>query len=370
MTYTQVPIEMDLYIEIPNGIETTQGNTKDCIIQLLANIYGQKQAGRVWNQYLVSKLESIGFTQSCIDECVFYRDDIIFIIYVDDGIFLGTSDDQLSHVIKELTDIGLQIEDQGHPADYVGVNNKWLPDGLYKYSQRTPIDSIIANVRLTPQDFTKPVPAKCKLRLHAFLDLPPFQEEWTLRSAVGKLDYIGQTSHPDIQYATHMVAKYSSNPKQEHGQAIIYIVRYLIKTHDLGLHFKPDASKGFYCYADVDFSGEWNKDFAELDPSTAKSRSGWFILYANCPVIWCSKMQLQVALSITEAEYIALSQALCDVIPIMALLEEIREHHFQIICNCKAFEDYSRALEMARLPKLQPHTKHVNVCYHHFWEHV
>ena len=96
-----------------------------------------------------------------------------------------------------------------------------------------------------------------------------------------------------------MVAKYSSNPKQEHGQAIIYIVRYLIKTRDLGLLFKPDPSKGFYCYADVDFSGEWNKDFAELDPSTAKSRSGWFILYANCPVIWCSKLQSQVALFIT-----------------------------------------------------------------------
>ena len=109
MAYTQAPIETDLYMEIPQGIETTEGNTKDYVLQLLANLYGQKQAGRVWNQYLVSKLESIGFTQSRIDECVFYRDDIIFIIYVDDGIFLGTSDDQLSHVIKELTDIGLQI---------------------------------------------------------------------------------------------------------------------------------------------------------------------------------------------------------------------------------------------------------------------
>ena len=62
-----------------------------------------------------------------------------------------------------------------------------------------------------------------------------------------------------------MVAKYSSNPKQEHDQAIIYIVRYLIKTCDLGLHFKPDTSKCFYCYADADFSCEWNKEFAELD---------------------------------------------------------------------------------------------------------
>jgi hypothetical protein len=116
-----------------------------------------------------------------------------------------------------------------------------------------------------------------------------------------------------------MVAKYSSNPKQEHDQAIIYIVQYLINTRDLGLYFKPDSSKGFYCYADADFLGEWNKEFDEIDPSTAKSRSGWFILHANCPVIWCSKLQSQVALSTMEAEYIALSQALRDVIRIMAL---------------------------------------------------
>ena len=90
-------------------------------------------------------------------------------------------------------------------------------------------------------------------------------------------------------------------------------------------------------------------------------------MYANCPVIRCSTLQLQVALSTTEAEYIAFLQALHDAIPIMALLEEMREHHFQIICEapciyCKAFEDNSGALELARPPKLPPRTKHINVC--------
>ncbi|KAL7484860.1 hypothetical protein ACHAW6_010466, partial [Cyclotella cf. meneghiniana] len=297
MAYTQAPIETDLYMEIPNGIETTTGNTRDYVLQLLANIYGQKQAGRVWNQFLVQKLESIGFTQSTIDECVFYRDDIIFIVYVDDGIFLGQSDDQFTVIIKELTEIGLEVEDQGHPADYVGVNIKRLSDGSYAFSQKTLIDTIIADVGLTRNDYTKPVPAKCTQRLHAFLDSPPFNQDWSYRSVVGKLNFLAQTSRPNILYATHMVAKYASSPRKEHGKAILYIVWYLIKNHNLGLHFKPDSSKGFYCYADVDFSGEWNRDFAETDPSTAKSRSGWFILYANCPVIWCSKLQSPVALS-------------------------------------------------------------------------
>jgi hypothetical protein len=59
----------------------------------------------------------------------------------------------------------------------------------------------------------------------------------------------------------------------------------------------------------------------------------------------------------------------------MFLVEEVKAKGFQVLCTapyvfCKAFEDNSGALELARLPKLRPRTKHINVCYHHFWEHV
>ncbi len=76
-----------------------------------------------------------------------------------------------------------------------------------------------------------------------------------------------------------------------------------------------------------------------------------------------------------EAEYIALSMAPRDVIPVMNLTKEIKSKGFSVICTkphvyCKVFEDNSGALELARLPKLWPRTKHINVCYHHFREHV
>ena len=115
--------------------------------------------------------------------------------------------------------------------------------------------------------------------------------------------------------------------------------------------------------------------FKQGGPSTSKSRSGWIVFYAGCPVCWASKLQSQVALSTTEAEYIAMSQALRDVIPVMNLIQELGEKGFEVICTkphvyCKVFEDNSGALELARLPKLRPRTKHINVCYHHFREHV
>ncbi|KAL7465176.1 hypothetical protein ACHAXS_005512 [Conticribra weissflogii] len=176
-------------------------------------------------------------------------------------------------------------------------------------------------------------------------------------------------------YATHQISKYSSDPCKEHDEAIVYLVEYLCHTHELGLKFKPNPKRGFDCFCDADFSGNWNKLLAPTDPSTAKSRSGWIIFYAACPIIWASKLQSQVALSTTEAEYIALSTSLRDAIPIMYLLEEFKVRKFKTICTepnvyCKVFEDNSGALELAKLPKLRPRTKHINVCYHHFREHV
>ena len=98
-------------------------------------------------------------------------------------------------------------------------------------------------------------------------------------------------------------------------------------------------------------------------------------MYAGCPVCWASKLQTRVATSTTMAEYIALSSALRDVIPIMELMDELKDRGYELISTepkvyCKAFEDNSGALEIARLPKMRPRTKAINVIYHHFREYV
>lgn len=105
---------------------------------------------------------------------------------------------------------------------------------------------------------------------------------------------------------------------------------------------------------------------ASDDPSTAKSCTRYVILFADCPIIWSSKLQTQIALSTTKAEYIALSQFLRDTIPLMQLLQEFKDKGFSTVSvipkvHCKAFEDNSGTLELAKVPKLRPRTKHINI---------
>ncbi len=91
------------------GNHTKHRNSKDHILKLLANIYGQKQAGRIWNNHLTTKLQEINFKQSLINSCIFYQDDAMFFVYVDDGIFRGSSEEQLRGIINKLQNFKLSI---------------------------------------------------------------------------------------------------------------------------------------------------------------------------------------------------------------------------------------------------------------------
>jgi len=372
--FCQAPIEMDMWMELPHGITVKGGSSRTHVLKLLANIYGQKQGSKVWHDYLVGKLRDIGFVPSTVDECVFYRGTSIFVLYVDDGLAFDMTGKSLDNLVQELRDVDLDVEDLGYPSDYIGVNLSKDED-TFHFTQRALIDSIIEDAGLTNSRKTKPVPAKSSQLLHSFPNSPPFDGPFNMRSIVGKLNYLAQTTRPDIMQAVHAIAKYASNPKKEHGDAVLYLVMYLKKTRHIGLLFKPDPTKGFEDYCDADFIGQYHEELSAVDPSTSKSRSGWIIFYAGCPIIWASRLQTQVALSTTEAEYISLSQSLRDVIPVMALVSEMKSKGFPVLCTepyvyCKLFEDNSGALEIARLPKMRPRTRHLCVTLHHFREHV
>jgi hypothetical protein len=77
------------------------------------------------------------------------------------------------------------IEDQGHPADCVGVNIKKLEDGSYEFTQFALIDAVIADVTLKDPK-TKPVPAKASLHLHAIKDEPAFNLNFNYWSVVSE----------------------------------------------------------------------------------------------------------------------------------------------------------------------------------------
>ena len=138
-------------MELPKGFNTIDGDGRTYVLQLLKSLYGQKQAGQVWNHHLNNALRQVGLKQSADDECVWYQDKTIFFYYVDDGIFMGPDSGTIDKAIKDVARSRLDIEDKGSIDDYLGVNIKEQGNGKIKLTKPQIIDSIINDVKL-PQN--------------------------------------------------------------------------------------------------------------------------------------------------------------------------------------------------------------------------
>ena len=378
LAFPQAPIQFDMYMEIPVGItiDPAIGSNKTHVLKLLKNLYGQKQASRQFYLFTCEKLQEIGFQKSKIDECVFFKEDMIYVLYVDDGILFMRDPTKFKRIFALLAS-KFDIEDKGEVQQFLGMIFSKKNDHEFHITQTHLIDQIVKDTGLAGTQFKCPQsPSPSTVILQRNQNEKSFDNKrFHYRSVIGKLNYLEKSSRPDIAYAAHQCSRFSQDPKESHAQAVIHLVKYLYGTREKGIIMKPQQNKELVCHVDADFCGNWHKLTAPDDASTAKSRTGFLITYAGCPVSWASKLQTQVALSTTEAEYVALSTSLRDAIPIMNLIKELNERKF-ITTNsetriyCKVFEDNTGALEMARVPKMRPRTKHLNVIYHWFTSYV
>ena len=134
------------------------------------------------------------------------------------------------------------------------------------------------------------------------------------------LRYLKNSTRPEIAMAVHQCVRFNNQPMLSHEQAIKRIAKYLKGTSDQGIVYNPDKTKVIECYVDADFAGGWSQADAN-NPENVMSSTGFAIYYAGCPVLWSSKLQTEILLSTTESEYIALSSAMRDVIPLMFLMK-------------------------------------------------
>ena len=191
---------------------------------------------------------------------------------------------------------------------------------------------------------------------------------------VGMLLYLSNNLRPDIQFAVHQCARFTHCPRDSDAKAIKQIVRYLKATRETGLTFSTDVEMKLNMYADADFAGLYGVE-NEQDPVCVKSRTGYVLFLGGCPISWCSKLQTEIALSTLEAEYIALSQAMRELLPQRELLQEIGDrmglsYTQPTILHSSVFEDNNGALQLAQSPKISPRTKHIAVKYHFFRSHI
>jgi len=147
--FPQAPVEKEIYMKIPRGFEVTGKDPSDYVLKLNKNVYGQKQAGRVWNKYLENKLvNEVGFTKSKIDECVYYKNNTIYILYTDDSILAGPGKAEIEIIITQIQKSGLVITREGDIQDFLGINIQKRKNGTIELTQPHLIDQVLKDLKI------------------------------------------------------------------------------------------------------------------------------------------------------------------------------------------------------------------------------
>ena len=201
-------------------------------------------------------------------------------------------------------------------------------------------------------------PVSCGSQLVKARDSDKRANQALYPSAVGCLLYPSTRTRPDIAFAVNNVAKYCSDPTEEHWTAVKRILRYGKGTRDLGLLYTNDKPKECVGYSDADWGG---------DADDHKSTSGYLFQIGTTAVTWRSKKQTCVALSTGEAEYIALSSAIQEAIWLRELTTELVKEPTK---STVIYEDNQSAISMARNPQFHGRTKHIGIKYHYIREEV
>jgi len=329
--FTQPPIAEDVYMHIPQGwhiagnqlVQHDSPKFRDCThyIKLEKSLCAIRQAARAWFHFLEPGLTKLGFKASEVDPCLFFRSDCIIALYVDDCLVFSPNQSTVDTVVAALHQ-EYQIGSQGSIQDFLGIHIHTDATGATHFTQPGLISSILQDLNLEVCH-KKCTPAISVL--HPDHGGHARCEQWNYRSVLGKLNYLAQMTRPDISMAVHSCTRFTTAPTYLHEQAVKRIGRYLYTTKEHGLIYHPTSAGTLDMYVDADFASTWHKEFSHL-PDCVMSRSGYVILYSGCPIHWGSKLQTEVALSMTEAEYIALSTAARELIPIRHLLRELTLH--------------------------------------------
>jgi Reverse transcriptase (RNA-dependent DNA polymerase) len=308
-----------------------------------------------------------GFTQNSADPCIYCRisdtGTIIVALYVDDCLMVGTVQFEMNGLENEFNN-DFSIKRLGEPTYLLGMEidiNRTAGTLTIKHTKY--ITDILARFGMTDVKAvnTPAVEAHSNsVRTATTAADKAFMADKPYGAAVGCLQYLATASRPDIANAVRIQGKYVADPTEEDWKAVKRIMRYLQGTKQLGLvfHAKASVPRALRAYSDADWAG---------DTETRRSTTAYILTLSGCVISWQSRQQKSVALSTTEAEYMAACAASQEVVYMRRFLAGIGMPQTEPTI---IFEDNQGCIGLANNPILHARTKHIDIRYHFINEQI
>ena len=217
----------------------------------------------------------------------------------------------------------MELEEEGDAAGFLGVKLQRVQGTKHlAMTQEGLINCVLEALGLNNGTATPKETPCLKAPLSKDIDGDPITGAFNYPSVVGMLLYLAGHTRPDISYAVSCAARFCFAPRHSHEVGVKMIGHYLLETRDKGLVMNPSEALDIHAYPDADFSGMWGHE-DPFNPISVKSRAGFIINVANCPVLWKSSLMSEISTSTMEAETVSLAMCCRELFPVIDLVKKI-----------------------------------------------
>ncbi|CAI7812671.1 unnamed protein product [Closterium sp. NIES-54] len=253
--FLYAPVDAEIYVELPHG---SHGEPNQ-VCQLQKSLYRIKQAPRLWQQYLHARLTRIGFKQLPHDQGMYRlsKDDdyILLIVYVDDLLYIGSTDSVTTWFEGELEkDLTLTVSST--VTQYLGLNIQEGEDAIYLNAAKY-ADTIAKRFALTPTTISTPYRYTAgNNKIESALLKPVGIRKYQRK--LGCLLFAAVTCRPDLSYSASQLATYLKRPEDEHMKELDRALHYLVSTPTIGLIYYRNitTTPKLVGYVDADHAGD------------------------------------------------------------------------------------------------------------------
>jgi Reverse transcriptase (RNA-dependent DNA polymerase) len=348
-------LDEEIYMKQPEGFEIKNQNNK--VMLLKRALYGLKQAALAWWKELEAFMKTQGFYRAHSDAGIFiYKDNrgrlVIALVYVDDGLFFGI-DKSFVDKKKKACLKHWECRDTGDVTEFLGIRVT-RDAGKIQLDQRKYLAKVLDRFQMTNAKIAQtPLPTGWNPTENKNAVNPVIRQKY--QTVIGSLLYLMLGTRPDIAFAVIKMSQFSANPSQEHLDKAMYIMRYLVGTQDYSIVYDGVKAEGLIAYTDSDWAADQIK---------RRSTTGYFATLAGGIICWQSRLQKTVALSSTEAEYMALSDTSRQIKWIQSIFSELG-FALKAIPICA---DNQGSIFIGSNPVQERRTKHIDIRYHYVRE--
>ena len=264
-----------IYISLPDGHPDNDGSN---IWMSNTAIYGLREAPKLWHATLHKVLLELKFKACPVDPCIYKRDDIILLLYVDDMLFIAPETHQLQELVKNLSK-RFEVKVDWSPSRFLGFNIRQLADGILIDQ----CDKIEIMSKAFSMEKSRPTSVPMASTLDNIEQGELLKSKKVYQSLLGGLLYVNLGTRPEICYAINILSRMASKPTSTHLAYLRKVLQYLTHNKNYGIVFRK--GKG---------SKEKIKITLEVDASYAsgphrKSTYGYVLFMNGSPVMFRTK---------------------------------------------------------------------------------